>query len=189
MPWAAAPWAAVSCRACSAAMQKAVQPDPLLDAVFVRPPQADIDTCMASVTGAALTHAKIVRVATCLHRKHLVSATTVAAVKSDTSLGGGTGIVGLKSKSETVWRSFAIWGVALALIILVVYRHRHRRRRPGGFFRRTADLQAHPPASRFASACVLRRSCPVTSSSKTSRHVALVARAAKRDSLAAVLAL
>ena len=110
----------------SAAMRKSLQPDPLLNAVFVRPPQAAVDACMASVKGAALTHAEIVRVATCLRRKHLVSAKTVAAVKSDTSLGGGTGIVALKTKSESVWWSFAIWGVALALIILVVYRHRRR---------------------------------------------------------------
>ena len=112
----------------SAIIEKSEQPDPLLDAVFVRPPQAAVGACMASasVNGQAFTHAGIVRVATCLRRKHVVSAKTVAAVKRDTSLGGGTGIATFKSKSETVWWSFAIWGVALALIILVVYRHRRR---------------------------------------------------------------
>src|SRR5438105_8068639 len=76
----------------SAAMRKSLQPDPLLDALFVRPPQAAVDACMASVKGTPLTHAEIVRVATCLHQKHVVSAETVAAVKSDSSLGGWKGI-------------------------------------------------------------------------------------------------
>jgi hypothetical protein len=110
----------------SSAMQKSLQQtDPLIEAVFIRPRQAAVDACSRSrEQDGELTHADIVHIATCLNRRHLVSAKTVAAVKSDTSLGGGTGIVGLKSKSETVWWSFAIWGVALALIILVVYRHR-----------------------------------------------------------------
>jgi hypothetical protein len=114
----------------SIAMRKSVQPDTLLDAVFVRPPPAAVDACSRSLHGSELTHAEIVRIATCLHRQHFVSTKTLAAVKQDTSLGGGTRIATLKTKTETAWWSFAVWGVALALVVLVVYRH--RRRPPGG---------------------------------------------------------
>jgi hypothetical protein len=107
-------------------MRKSVRPDPLFD----RPPPAAVDACTMSLKGPELTHAEIVRIATCLRRKRLVSSKTLAAVKRDESLGGGTRIATLKTKTERLWWSFAVWGVALALVVLVVYRH--RRRPPGG---------------------------------------------------------
>jgi hypothetical protein len=112
----------------SAAMEKSLQQsDPVFYALSVRLPQAAVDVCMPPVKGSALTRADFVRLAKCLRRKHLVSAKTVAAVESDTSIGRPSRVlVGLKTKSETVWWSFVIWGVALALIILVIYRHRRR---------------------------------------------------------------
>lgn len=104
----------------------------LMKALFDRPPQAAVDACVGSARRSPLTHDDFVRVATCLHRRHFVSAQTVKAVEGDPSLGARR-IVGLKTKTTTgTWWWALTWGVALAAIALVVYRHLRRRPPPSG---------------------------------------------------------
>jgi len=117
--------------------QKSLQhTNPVFYALVVRPPQPAVHACMSSVKRSALTsgesalsHEDFVRLANCLRRTHLVSANTVAAVESDRSLGQTVRVVlAPKTKPETFWWWFLIWGLALVLIIFLI--HRHRRRPP-----------------------------------------------------------
>jgi hypothetical protein len=103
---------------------------PLLDALFVRPPQAAVNACVGS-TGGTLTHDDFVRVAKCLRRKHLVSGSTVAAVERSDIGAGGNRIVSLKAKAlDANWWFWLTWGVALTAIAVVVIRHLRRRPPP-----------------------------------------------------------
>ncbi len=115
------------------------QENQLLQDVLSRPPQAAVSACTISAnpSNVELTHSELVRIATCLNRRHLVSAQTVAAVEAS-KLGQPTKAVlvgGLQTKIETGvwwWASFVTWLVALAMIAVVVYRHVRRRPPPGG---------------------------------------------------------
>src|SRR5689334_22404775 len=72
--------------------------EPLLTALFVRPPQAAVNACVASTDGT-FAHDDVVRVAKCLHRKHLVSAQTVVAAEKSGIGAGGNRMVALKAKT------------------------------------------------------------------------------------------
>jgi hypothetical protein len=103
------------------------QQNKLLDALLVRPPHAALQACGA-FPAPSLSHAELVRIANCLHRKGFVTVQTVAAVTNDQRLGvHQQQVVGLQAKSDTTsWWYWLIWATGLALIAFVVFRHRRR---------------------------------------------------------------
>lgn len=111
------------------------QEDRLLRVLLLQPlrPAGAACTTSANLSGVFPSHSEFVRIAICLNRRHLVSATTVAAVKAS-RLGrpDGKAILvseGFQTKETGVWpwAWFLTWVVALALIAVVVFLHLRRR--------------------------------------------------------------
>lgn len=118
--------------ALSAASKGVFSDEPLMKALFVRPPQAAVGACLESASQGPLTHDDFVRVAKCLQRRHFVRAWTVKAVERGPLLGAQR-IATLKTKATAAsWWWLLTWSLALAAIVLVVYRHLRHRQPPSG---------------------------------------------------------